>query len=54
VEPGSITVVSTDHLLMAESVRVSLRAARFQPGKVRGIAVRTLVRQTIRFSLMSL
>jgi TonB family protein len=54
VEPGSITIVSTDHPLMAESVRVSLRAARFRPGMVRGIAVRTLVRQTIRFSLMSL
>ena len=54
VEPGSITIVSSDHPLMAESVRVSLQAARFRPGKVRGIAVRTLVRQTIRFSLMSL
>ena len=54
VEPGSIVIVSSDHSLMAESVRVSLLAARFRPGKVRGIAVRTLVRQTIRFSLMSL
>lgn len=54
VEPGSIVIVSSDHPLMTESVRVSLQAARFRPGKVRGIAVRTLVRQTIRFSLMSL
>ena len=54
VEPGSIVIVSSDHPLMAEAVRVSLLAARFRPGKVRGIAVRTLVRQTITFSLMSL
>ena len=54
VEPGSIIIVSSDHLLMSESVRVSLRAAQFRPGMVRGIPVRTLVRQTIRFSLMPL
>jgi TonB family protein len=54
VEPGSIIVVSTDHSLMTESVRSALMEARFQPGKVRGTAVRSLVRQTVRFSLMSL
>jgi TonB family protein len=54
VEPGSITIVSTDHPSMAESVRSALVRARFQPGKVRGTPVRSLVRQTIRFSLMSL
>jgi TonB family protein len=54
VEPGSITVVSTDHPFMAESVRAALLGARFQPGKVRSTAVRSLVRQTIRFSLMPL
>jgi TonB family protein len=54
VEPGSISIVSSDHPLMAESVRVSLRAAQFRPGMVRGLPVRTLVRQTIRFSLMPL
>lgn len=54
VEPESIIVVSSDHPHMSESVRVALRAARFRPGMVRGTAVRTLVRQTIRFSLMSL
>jgi TonB family protein len=54
VEPGSIHIVSTDHPLMAESVHHAIREARFRPGKVRGIAVRTLVRQVVRFSLMSL
>ena len=54
VEPESISVVSSDHPLMSESVRVSLRAAEFRPGMVRGVPVRTLVRQTIRFSLMPL
>lgn len=54
VEPGSITIVTTDHPFMAESVRTALRGARFQPGRVRGTAVRSLVRQTVRFSLMSL
>lgn len=54
VEPGSITIVSTDHSSMAESVRQALQGARFRPGKVRGTPVRSLVRQTVRFSLMSL
>ena len=54
VEPGSINIVSTDHPLMAESVHQVLQQARFTPGKVRGMAVRTLVRQLVRFSLMSL
>ena len=54
VEPGSIVVVSTDHPFMAESVRAALLEARFRPGRVRGSPVRTLVRQTVRFSLMSL
>jgi TonB family protein len=54
VEPGSIVIVSSDHPLMSESVRASLLAASFRPGLVRGMAVRTLVRQSIRFSLMSL
>ena len=54
VEPGSITIVSSDHPFMAESVRTALQGARFQPGRVRGTAVRSLVRQTVRFSLMSL
>ena len=54
VEPGSITVVSTDHPFMAESVREALAGSRFRPGKVAGVAVRTLVRQAVRFSLMSL
>ena len=54
VEPESITIVSSDHPFMTESVRAALVEARFRPGKVRGTAVRSLVRQTIRFSLMSL
>ena len=54
VEPGSITIVSSDHPFMIESVRAALAQARFQPGKVRGTPVRSQVRQTIRFSLMSL
>jgi TonB family protein len=52
VEPESITIVSSDHPLMTESVRRSLLEAKFQPGKVRGTPVRSLVRQVIRFSLM--
>jgi protein TonB len=54
VEPGSIVVVSTDHPLMAESVRAALLEARFRPGTVGGTPVRALVQQTVRFSLMSL
>jgi TonB family protein len=54
VEMGSVTIVSTDHPAMAESVRNSLAQALFRPGQIRGRPVRTLVQQTIRFSLMSL
>jgi TonB family protein len=54
VEPESITVVTSDHPSMADAVRAALVRARFIPGKVRGTPVRSLVRQTIRFSLMSL
>lgn len=54
VEPGSITIVSSDHLSMADAVRTALLQARFHPGKVRGTPVRSLARQTIRFSLIPL
>lgn len=54
VEPETITIVSTDHLSLATAVREALVRARFRPGRVRGTPVRSLVRQTIRFSLMSL
>jgi TonB family protein len=54
VEPETITIVSSDHPSMAIAVREALLRARFRPGKVRGTPVRALVRQTIRFSLMSL
>ena len=54
VEPTSITIVSSDHPFRTDSVRAALLQARFQPGRVRGAPVRSLVRQTIRFSLMSL
>jgi TonB family protein len=54
VEKASIIIVSTDQPSMAESVRSALGQARFRPGKLHGSTVRTLVRQTIRFSLMSL
>jgi TonB family protein len=54
VEAESITIVSSDHPSMSESVRAALLQARFHPGKVRGTPVRSLVRQTIRFSLMPL
>ena len=54
VEPGTITIVSSEHAAMAESVRASLVQAVFRAGKIRGKSARTLVRQTIRFSLISL
>lgn len=54
VEPESITIVSSDHPSMSDAVRMALLQARFQPGKVRGTPVRSLVQQTIRFSLMRL
>lgn len=54
VEPESVIIVSSDHPSMSAAVREALVGARFHPGKVRGTPVRSLVRQTIRFSLMSL
>jgi TonB family protein len=54
VEPGSVTVVSSDHPLMTDAVRLALAGARYLPGRNRGQPVRTKVRQTVRFSLMSL
>lgn len=50
VEPGSVSVVSSDRPEMAESVRLSLQTALFRPGRVRGQTVRVLVRQTVRFA----
>jgi TonB family protein len=49
VEMGSVRIVFADHPALAESVRASLVAAAFRPGRIRGNPVRTLVRQTIRF-----
>ena len=54
VESYSISIVSSDHPLMADAVRHAVEKAQFEPGRVRGAPVRMLVRQTIRFSLMPL
>lgn len=50
VEPGSVTIVSSDRPEMSESVRLSILRAEFKPGRLRGHPVRALVRQTIRFA----
>ena len=49
VEPGSFRVLSASHPAFVEPVREALERAVFQPGRIRGRAVRVLVRQTIRF-----
>ena len=53
VEPGSIRIVSSDQPAFAEAVATSVGQARFTPGRVRGRAVRVLVRQIIRFATTS-
>lgn len=50
VEPPSIRIVSSDHPAFSEAVLAVLGEAQFTPGRVRGRAVRVLVRQTIRFA----
>ncbi|MES2305508.1 MAG: TonB family protein [Gemmatimonadota bacterium] len=53
VEPGSIIVIGASRPEFGAAATVAISAARFTPAKRRGVAVRQLVRQLIRFSLKS-
>jgi TonB family protein len=53
VEPTSIRIVSSDHPAFGEAVVAAVGKAQFTPGRVRGRAVRVLVRQVIRFATRS-
>ena len=48
-EPSSIRITETPHPALGTEVRRVLLATRFKPGRIRGLAVRTLVEQVFTF-----
>ncbi len=51
VESGSLTVAEGSHPGFAASARETIERSRFAPARIRGQAVRQLVRQSIRFEV---
>ncbi|HEY5220013.1 MAG TPA: energy transducer TonB [Gemmatimonadaceae bacterium] len=51
VEPGSITILNTNHPLFADAVRRSLLASRYRPAEAHGARVRQIVEQRFEFTL---
>ncbi len=51
LEPGSISFVETSHPAFESSARTAIEHSRFAPARIRGQAVRQLVRQSIRFEI---
>lgn len=51
VEPGSVTILHTSHVLFGEAVRHWLPRTRYAPAEVRGRRVRQLVEQRVHFEL---
>ena len=49
IEENTFGVVSSTNPLFSEAVRAALRNARFQPARIKGIAVRQLVHQPFEF-----
>lgn len=51
VEPGSVTILHTSHVLFGDAVRGWLPRTRYAPAAVRGRRVRQLVEQRVNFEL---
>lgn len=51
VEDDSWRVLETTHAAFTEAVREAILASRFRPARVRGRAVRQLVRLPVSFTL---
>jgi protein TonB len=51
VEPGSMSFSETSHPAFESSARMAIEHSRFAPARIRGQAVRQLVRQSIRFEI---
>jgi TonB family protein len=51
VEPGSVRTLNATHPAFEAAAHASVLASRYRPARVRGRAVRQLVRQTISFRL---
>ena len=51
VEPGSMSFAETSHPAFESSARTAIEHSRFAPARIRGRAVRQLVRQSIRFEI---
>jgi TonB family protein len=49
VEPGSLRTIGSPHPALADAARESVLASRYRPARLRGAAVRQLVRQAIVF-----
>lgn len=52
VEPGSIVVIMTSNDGFVSPARDVIQKSRFRPGRVRGVPVRVLVRQTVTFNII--
>ncbi|MBL8986749.1 MAG: TonB family protein [Gemmatimonadetes bacterium] len=51
VEAGSIRVLDATHPSFGESARTAIERSRFRPATVKGLPVRQLVRQAVRFRI---
>ena len=51
VEPGSMSFAETSHPAFESSARTAIEHSRFTPARIRGQAVRQLMRQSIRFEI---
>jgi protein TonB len=51
VEPASVRIVASSHPGFESSATETILGSRFHPGKVRGMPVRQLFRQTVAFRL---
>lgn len=51
VEAGSVAILESSHPHFEDAARDAVLAARFRPARIRGVAVRQLVQQRIRFSI---
>ena len=51
VEPGSMSFAESSHPAFESSARTAIEHSRFAPARIRGQAVRQLVRQSIRFEI---
>ena len=51
VEPGSIDILEATHPAFGESAREAILRSKFRPARVKGVMVRQLVQQAVKFAL---